>query len=347
MPGLQGAYGVDYSHARPTREQLTRDRTFTWTRDNGTVVRHDTPGGMRFACRYLLDAGRDRGKALQRTEALALNSWGIPIASNFEYAIGGVLFGYDQGVRDARTALAEILEIGIPRRVVYFSADVDVATSQIPTVLAYGEGAASVLGKDNVGFYGEYDLIEAAGRAGFRWGWQCYAWSRGLWSKHATVRQIRNHIFPDFDGDLNLAMADDIGAWSLTEPLEDEMNLPDKSTIPADLVPHYAAAGSPVKAGAQDTVERLLWLGPLRGLEARKGVAELAAAFRAFAATEATDDAAERAARAELAAKADTILATLSANADPQVLARAIVEALPADYARALVHDIGQLLATA
>lgn len=55
---------------------------------------------------------------------------------------------------------------------------------------------------------------------------------------------------------------------------EDDMDLGDESTIPSDLVPFFNAAGSKVQAGAKDTVNRLLWLASLRGLEAKKTAGE-------------------------------------------------------------------------
>lgn len=202
--------GTDYSRARP-------DRAF--------FVRHN----LRFACRYLLDDARDGGKALKRAEAQQLTAWGVKICANFEYSIGGMLRGYTQGVADARTSLAELKLIGAPRNVVYFSCDTDISIAQIPLVLDYMRGAASMLGKENVGVYGEYDLIQAAHAAGYRWLWQCYAWSRGLWSPHATVRQVHNGAFPgEYDADLDTAMVADYGQWDTNgwtprEGAEDDM----------------------------------------------------------------------------------------------------------------------------
>lgn len=195
--------GVDYSHARPNQAFFNRH-------------------GFTFVCRYLLDDARDGGKALKLPEAKQLTSWGIGICANYEYGIGDMLKGFNQGVADARVALRELILMGAPRRIVYFSCDTDVSISQIPQVLEYMRGAGTVLGKENVGVYGEYDLIEAAHRAGYKWLWQCYAWSRGLWSAHATVRQVKNGAFPgEYDADLNYAMTADIGQWKLGESAMD------------------------------------------------------------------------------------------------------------------------------
>lgn len=191
--------GVDYSAARPTLAQLRA-------------------AGATFACRYLLDSARSiSGKRMVRSEALTLNSAGIDVVSNFEYSTTGPLLGYTQGVKDATIALAEIAIHGIPRKVVYFSADINLSLSQIPTVLNYLDGCASVLGKSNVGVYGEYDLIEAAFKAGYRWLWQTYAWSRGLLSDHATIYQYQNGAFTGWDGDRDRALVTDFGQWNIVQ----------------------------------------------------------------------------------------------------------------------------------
>lgn len=188
--------GADWAGARPTQAQLKT-------------------AGVTFGCRYLLDAARNAGKRFTRAEALTVNGWGIDTVSNFEYATNGALLGYKQGVEDARTVLAEIKFLGIPRKVVYFSADFDLSISQIPAVLDYLAGCASILGKENVGVYGEYDLIEAAAKAGYKWLWQTYAWSRGLLSSHATLYQYHNGAFSGWDGDRDRALTADFGQWNL------------------------------------------------------------------------------------------------------------------------------------
>lgn len=259
MAGYAGTYGVDYSHARPTREMLTRDRTVA-----GIGI-----GGMTFACRYVLDDARNRGKALSRTEALELSSWGLGVVANFEYAIAPTLTA-EQGRADARVALAELEEIGAPRRVVYFSFDYDVPVSHYAGVLNYLTGAASVIGAENVGAYGHYGLCQYLGARSVRWLWQTYAWSRGLWSNYATVRQIRNGAFPgEFDGDLNIAMAEDIGAWrvGVSEESRDDMDKSETSNCPDNLKAAYVALGLPVPTA--NPVERLWWLADLRGNEAK------------------------------------------------------------------------------
>jgi hypothetical protein len=205
--------GADWSYARPAKSQLDKY-------------------GIQFACRYLLDDARNRGKALKRPEALRLSSWGRTIVGNFEYATQPNLT-FAQGTADARVSLAELVAIGAPRRVVYFSFDYDVPLAHFPGVLTYLRGAGSVLGMENVGAYGHFRLVEYLGGQGIRWLWQCYAWSAGRWSGYATVRQVRNNAFPgDFEGDLDYAQAEDIGQWSLTQEADMDMNTPTPSGAP-------------------------------------------------------------------------------------------------------------------
>lgn len=189
---------------------------------------------LTFVCRYLLDNARNQGKALKLPEAQALSVGGIVIVGNFEYATNPSLT-FAQGAADARVAMAELVAMNAPRWIVYFSMDRDLFVSEIPMVLNYLAGAASVLGKGRVGVYGEYDLIEAAGRAGYVWLWQCYAWSRGKWSSYATCRQIRNGAWPgQYDADLNTAMVDDIGGWILGHdytPEDEDMDAKSALTI--------------------------------------------------------------------------------------------------------------------
>lgn len=192
--------GADYSHARPTRTMLDKH-------------------GIKFVCRYLLDDARNGGKALKRPEALQLSSWGIKICANFEYATRPPLV-FAQGATDARVALNELRTMGAPRQVVYFSFDYDVQSTDFAGVLNYLRGAESILGKGNAGAYGHYRLVNYLAAHGIHYLWQCYAWSAGLWSPYALVRQVKNDAFPgEFDGDLDYAMVEDYGQWTLGDDM--------------------------------------------------------------------------------------------------------------------------------
>lgn len=216
----RGDLGTDFAGARPT---------VAWLKSKG----------LTFVCRYVLDDGRNQGKALHKAEAEAYSAAGITICANFEYAVQPILTA-QQGAADARTALAELERIGAPRRVVYFSFDYDVPPSHFPGVLSYLHGAETVLGQGNAGAYGKYDLIQFLAARGIHWLWQCYAWSYGKWSPAATVRQTSNNHWPgEYDADLDVAMADDIGGWLLGQPAGQEIEMLDWNQITPSGAPTY------------------------------------------------------------------------------------------------------------
>lgn len=309
----KGDSGADYSHARPPASWL-KGRNLT------------------FVCRYLLDDARNQGKALKAAEARMLSAAGITIVGNFEYATNPTLTRA-QGRADALVSLAELTKMRAPRPIVYFSMDRDLFISEIPMVLDYLSGAASVLGKGRVGVYGEYDLIEAAGRAGYVWLWQCYAWSRGKWSSYATVRQIRNGAWPrQYDADLNTAMADDIGGWILGQdytPEDEDMDAKSALTI---------QPGMPnLTEGALDPGDTLsLEQSILGAYEHVLGVEKIAKSAVATALAAKDEAVATRGDLARLASKVDTVAAAIAslpaggAGPTAEDIARAIVTQLKA-----------------
>lgn len=86
---------------------------------------------------------------------------------------------------------------------------------QLPTVLGYVQGGASVHGYRWTGPYGEYDVIEAnASIQAGRYNWQTYAWSGGLRSVHAHLHQYRNGVaLGSGQVDLDRAYTSDYGQW--------------------------------------------------------------------------------------------------------------------------------------
>lgn len=199
MAVTPGSLVLDYSHTRLT----------------DALIGQLKPAAV---CRYLLDPGRDEGKALQPAEAQWLAERGLPIVGNFEYATSPNLTAA-QGAADARIAHAELLRNGLPSSApVIFSMDHDLTAAEITGALRYWTGAQSVLGWGNdlagvtrprAGLYGEYTLIQAAAAYGVHWLWQTYAWSGGRWSSAALLRQVRNNSPAGFDQ--NAAMAADFG----------------------------------------------------------------------------------------------------------------------------------------
>lgn len=170
--------------------------------------------GVRYVCRYLYS----EGKGVTRDEVDALHAAGIGVVLNFEAAAGNVLGGRAQGVADGRAAFLYAQQLGAPLGLpIYFSADVDVTSDQMPTVLEYYRGAQTVLGDAyQVRAYGEASVIDAVAAAGIaRYGWQTIAWSNGYTSPRAAIFQFA--INKDFLGsavDHNRVMDEaNLGAW--------------------------------------------------------------------------------------------------------------------------------------
>jgi Domain of unknown function (DUF1906) len=324
--------GVDYSLARPTRAQLVA-------------------AGATFACRYLLDPGRNRGKRLTAEEARQLNDWGLDVVSNFEFDAGGWAKGTAQGQADARVALAEITALGIPRDVVYFSVDTDVPANRMPVVLNYLAGCSVVLGKQNVGVYGSYAVVEAAHAAGYRWLWQTYAWSGGRQSVHATIYQYSNSAFAGWDGDKNRALVDDFGQWNLLDPSQggSDVSFSDEITIDAGIAKlsaSYLVAGSKLSAGY------LLQLAVLKahlGSQTAYGVASLVqdlvkrvAVLEGASAEDAARDAALKLSVAGVLSEIHDVGAAVTAGgADPQVIADRLAAALGPQLGPAVAEALG------
>lgn len=159
------------------------------------------------------------GKAMTKQEALQLSDHGQDIGAIFEQGARNAEEGYDAGVRDATTAIHALDALhpkGTPP--VYFTCDFDAAgEGKLEQVSEYIRGAVHRIGWGRVGIYGGYDVVQhlhAENRCQFYW--QTLAWSRGLWSNHAQIRQVQNGIrLFGADTDLNKAVAADFGQFKV------------------------------------------------------------------------------------------------------------------------------------
>ena len=193
MPELEG---VDYSWARP----------------GGAALK---AAGKSFAMRYVPYQG-DGGKGLKADELADLQANGIAVGLVFESTAGRMLEGYGAGVTDATVSLAAAAMLGFPKdRPIYFACDFDTIPVQLAMIDDYLRGAASVLGIERVGVYGEYDVVDhclALGTA--RWFWQTYAWSGGRVHAAAHVLQYSNgQTVAGGEVDLCRSLAADFGQW--------------------------------------------------------------------------------------------------------------------------------------
>jgi hypothetical protein len=189
------AQGVDYADQRP---------------DPAALV----DAGKTFACRY---GGPGRSsKQIDAGELQALTSHGISVVANAEGAADGFV-GATAGASWARQARDHFAALGKPpNRPIYFSVAFNVTSAEYPGVDAALRAAADVIGAENVGVYGEYNLLrhcKAAGTA--RWFWQTLAWSGGLWATDINhIEQYRNAV--GLGGavlDLDRATKPDFGQW--------------------------------------------------------------------------------------------------------------------------------------
>lgn len=170
--------------------------------------------GISFACRYL---STDTSKNLSAAERDALHAAGISIVLVWETTGTSAQQGYAQGMSDGAEARKQATALGFPTSLpIYYAVDFDATAGQMPAVLDYLHGAADAEGsKARVGVYGSYAVVEAAASAGFGFGWQTYAWSNGLWSTHATIRQTHNgQQLGGADVDLDEAMVSGYGQWA-------------------------------------------------------------------------------------------------------------------------------------
>ncbi len=169
--------------------------------------------GCQVVFRYLSQPGWP--KNLTKTEAQELLAAGIAIVLNFETTATFMLGGYSAGQAAARSARAQATTLGAPTWTrIYYSADFDVTADQVPTVMAFLNGAASVDGAAEVDGYGGLRISQAEAAAGMR-PWQTVAWSGGVWAPQDVARQTGEQrtvggVQVDVNQIIDLAA---LGAW--------------------------------------------------------------------------------------------------------------------------------------
>ncbi|MEV6767553.1 DUF1906 domain-containing protein [Nocardia sp. NPDC051030] len=193
-------FGLDYAAGRP----------------DASAIR---AAGFDFVVRYLSAGGPSLpGKLLTPAEADDLRAHDISIVSNWETTAARMLDGFGAGVTDARAALAQALRCGgRADRPIYFSADFDATPQQQGAINAYLDGAATVLGRANVGIYGGYWPISRALDAGVAtWAWQTVAWSGGNLEPRRSILQTGRQVIVDgVECDVNETDRIDFGQWDV------------------------------------------------------------------------------------------------------------------------------------
>jgi hypothetical protein len=203
--------GCDYSFSRPDPACLKR-------------------AGYDFAFRYL---GRDPrgGKDLTKAEADRLVAAGLKVAVVCQPRRAFVPTASDDGSRLAQQAQADAVACGMPAtRPIYFSVDGDtrgMSGSQWAAILAFFKDVNSVLGVARTGVYGGRNTVETLQSAGLvKYLWQTIAWSGGIWSPRAHVRQgvtSRSDLGMNISVcggtiDINDSVVPDFGQWPLPAP---------------------------------------------------------------------------------------------------------------------------------
>ncbi|MFE9578619.1 glycoside hydrolase domain-containing protein [Nocardia sp. NPDC006044] len=267
-------FGLDYAAARP----------------GGAAIR---AAGFDFVVRYLSDGGVSLpGKLLTPAEADDLRANGVSIAANWETTATRMLDGYGAGVVDARAGLAQVLRCGgRPDRPIYFSADFDVTPQDQQRINAYLDGAATVLGRANVGIYGGYWPVSRALDAGSAsWAWQTDAWSGGRVEARRNLHQtLRQQVVGGVVCDVNEAGTTDFGQWDFFAQ-EDADVTPEQEAVLRDIQiqlrgpglagwPQLGDANGPARTLVDGVAAALARIGELEGEvgELRTEISELEA----------------------------------------------------------------------
>jgi hypothetical protein len=208
--------GIDYAFGRPSIAALK-------------------DAGVKFVCRYL---SHSPTKNLTPAEANGLSAAGIWIVVVWETTAKRALDGYAGGALDAMDAQVMAQGCGMPAgRPIYFAVDWDASAGQQAAINGYLDGAASVLGRGQVGIYGGYGPVSRALDAGkATWAWQTYAWSGSRWDARAQLQQYSNdHTLGGVGCDYDRAEKSDFGQWRVgVTPTTREDDMAQVSSVGAD-----------------------------------------------------------------------------------------------------------------
>lgn len=255
----------------------------------------------------------DASKNLTAAHVKAYSAAGLAIGTVYESTAARATAGFAAGVADAQSAEAQRKTVGLPdghRH--FFAVDEDVPWA---SVLAYFQGAVSVLGMGRCGAYGSYAVVEGAYAYGIRLLWQTVAWSAGKVSAHAVLYQSGGTVLGG-GADTNKIMAAD---WGQTPNPEDDMPLTptDIAAIWAHPVTHQKFTISDAATVQTGTV--LGWLDFERKTTAAALTAQLTAQGKQLAA---------------LSAAVAALAAQVGKGEDSAV----IVAAVQAAIAKAVIH---------
>lgn len=179
--------------------------------------------GYAGTVRYLRKEGASRVQPITAAEYTDMRAHGLSTSLVYQAVDKArVLQGHAAGVHDAGWALGQARAVGIHTpRAIYFAVDFDVSMTQVQQILAYLDGAATVLGIGRVGVYGGYRIVSAAVPTHATYGWQTAAWSSGKRAPTAHLYQrIGTALVAGIGCDINDVLALD---WGQDTYQEDDM----------------------------------------------------------------------------------------------------------------------------
>lgn len=182
---------------------MTRQALDYTGRISGAVLRSQ---GYLDVFRYLGDPNV-WPKVMVQNEVNDLRANGIRIHLNYEQTADFMLGGYAKGQSFAREARKWASILGFSNREpIIYSADKQLTPTQVNIALDFLDGAANADGgPDNVGVYGQYDLLKRAIDRGYI-GWQtnASAWSNGQVESRAIAWQHGQIYVNGVECDLNI-----------------------------------------------------------------------------------------------------------------------------------------------
>jgi hypothetical protein len=203
---------------------------FAWSRFNLALVKNSGYVGV---IRYL---SHDLSKSISADEVAQIQTAGLALGLIFEDGAQRALQGHDAGVADGQYANAMADRVGFPRwKPLGYAVDFQVTAAQLPTVLAYIQGAAST-GRVAFG-YGSTMLVDYLTTAGIGDDWQTCAWSNGFVNNKAALYQRlkpTTTLTGSFDEDVVLHPSNDL--WYPGEQAPAPVVTPVSNPAPAPLI---------------------------------------------------------------------------------------------------------------
>ena len=238
-----------------------------WTRGFDFSDSKPTPAQVRAAggsfVMVYISPTYTAGKYSSAAQIAAFRADGIGVGLIYETTATRVLGGCAAGTTDGIRTRAARTHVGAPQTTPVYGVAVDfaVTTAQYATVDAYADCYADqVGGKGLAGVYARGDYITHAAIRGYTRLWQTYAWSSGVWSPFAALRQVHNGwAVSGRDTDLDFSLDPSrivlIGATSY--PKREAVDVPPARTAPVAPKPATVTPAATYRVRAGDTLAKI------------------------------------------------------------------------------------------